>query len=156
MEQLLLARVDDRLIHGQVMTAWMKLLPAKEILIADDKVAKDPFMTQVLTMAAPAGVKVKVYSVEETAKALKDGLKVPSIILAKTPLTYEKIVDLGAHIPEINIGGMGVSGDRTKFFRNISASEEEKRMLKELAEAGSKIGVRIIAEDSETDISKML
>lgn len=91
MEQLLLARVDDRLIHGQVMTAWMKLLPAKEILIADDKVAKDPFMTQVLTMAAPAGVKVKVYSVEETAKALKDGLKVPSIILAKTPLTYEKI-----------------------------------------------------------------
>ena len=37
MEQLLLARVDDRLIHGQVMTAWMKLLPAKEILIVDDK-----------------------------------------------------------------------------------------------------------------------
>ena len=106
MEQLLLARVDDRLIHGQVMTAWMKLLPAKEILIADDKVAKDPFMTQVLTMAAPAGVKVKVYSVEEAAKALKDGLKVPSIMLAKTPLTYEKIVDLGAHIPAINIGGM--------------------------------------------------
>lgn len=51
---------------------------------------------------------------------------------------------------------MGVSGDRTKFFRNISASEEEKKMLKELVEAGSKIGVRIIAEDSETDISKML
>ena len=55
MEQLLLARVDDRLIHGQVMTAWMKLLPAKEILIADDKVAKDPFMTQVLTMALRPG-----------------------------------------------------------------------------------------------------
>ena len=88
MEQLLLARVDDRLIHGQVMTAWMKLLPAKEILIADDKVAKDPFMTQVLTMAAPAGVKVKVYSVEEAAKALKDGLKVPSIMLAKTNRTH--------------------------------------------------------------------
>ncbi len=62
----------------------------------------------------------------------------------------------GIVFDHVNIGGMGVSGDRTKFFRNISASEEEKKMLKELVEAGSKIGVRIIAEDSETDISKML
>ena len=62
----------------------------------------------------------------------------------------------GVVFSEINIGGMGVSGDRKKFFRNISASEEEKRMLKELSDAGSHITVRIIAEDSETDISKML
>ena len=41
MENVLLARVDDRLIHGQVMTAWMKLLPAKEIIVIDNKVAKD-------------------------------------------------------------------------------------------------------------------
>ena len=44
MENVLLARVDDRLIHGQVMTAWMKLLPAKEIIVIDNKVAKDEFM----------------------------------------------------------------------------------------------------------------
>ena len=62
----------------------------------------------------------------------------------------------GVIFDEINIGGMGVSGTRTKFFRNISASEEEKQMLKEMVDAGSKISVRIIAEDSATDISKML
>ena len=156
MEHLLLARVDDRLIHGQVMTAWMKLLPAKEILIADDKVAKDPFMTQVLTMAAPGGVKVKVYSVEQAAQALKEGLKAPSIMLAKTPLTYKKIMDLGAEIPEINIGGMGAGGDRKQFYRNISMSEEEIDILRELSEAGSAFNIRIIAEDGEIDISKML
>lgn len=44
MENVLYARVDDRLIHGQVMTAWMKLLPAKEIIVIDNKVAKDEFM----------------------------------------------------------------------------------------------------------------
>ena len=59
MENVLLARVDDRLIHGQVMTAWMKLLPAKEIIVIDNKVAKDEFMITVLEMAAPTGVKVK-------------------------------------------------------------------------------------------------
>ena len=62
----------------------------------------------------------------------------------------------GIIFDEINIGGMGVSGKRTKFFRNISASEEEKQMMKEMVEAGSKIHVRIIAEDSATDISKMI
>ena len=151
MEQLLLARVDDRLIHGQVMTAWMKLLPAKEILIADDKVAKDPFMTQVLTMAAPAGVKVKVYSVEEAAKALKDGLKVPSIILAKTPLTYEKIVDLGAHIPEINI-----SGERTTLYKNIAADPQERDAIRKFLDQGIQVKIQVIPADKVVDVAGLL
>ena len=86
MENVLLARVDDRLIHGQVMTAWMKRLPAKEIMVIDNKVAKDEFMISVLEMAAPAGVKVKVFSEKDAAKILKEGLKTPTILLAKSPL----------------------------------------------------------------------
>ena len=65
-------------------------------------------------------------------------------------------MEAGIVFDEINIGGMGVSGTRKKFFRNISASEEEKVMLKELADAGSKISVRSIADDHTTDIDKML
>ena len=64
MENVLLARVDDRLNHGQVMTAWMKLLPAKEIIVIDNKVAKDEFMITVLEMAAPTSVKVKDFTEE--------------------------------------------------------------------------------------------
>ena len=156
MEHLLLARVDDRLIHGQVMTAWMKLLPAKEILIADDKVAKDPFMTQVLTMAAPGGVKVKVYSVEQAAQALKEGLKAPSIMLAKTPLTYKKIMDLGAEIPEINIGGMGISGERKTLYKNIAADPEERDAIKEFINKGIQVKIQVIPADKVVDVSGLL
>lgn len=156
MEHLLLARVDDRLIHGQVMTAWMKLLPAKEILIADDKVAKDPFMTQVLTMAAPAGVKVKVYSVEQAADALKEGLKLPSIMLAKTPLTYKKIIDLGAEIPEINIGGMGISGERNTLYKNIAADQQERDAIKEFINKGIQVKIQVIPADKVVDVSGLL
>lgn len=156
MEHLLLARVDDRLIHGQVMTAWMKLLPAKEILITDDKVAKDPFMTQVLTMAAPAGVKVKVYSVEQAADALKEGLKLPSIMLAKTPLTYKKIIDLGAEIPEINIGGMGISGERKTLYKNIAADQQERDAIKEFINKGIQVKIQVIPADKVVDVSGLL
>ena len=156
MEHLLLARVDDRLIHGQVMTAWMKLLPAKEILIAEEKAAKDPSMTQVLTMAAPGGVKVKVYSVEQAAQALKEGLKAPSIMLAKTPLTYKKIMDLGAEIPEINIGGMGISGERKTLYKNIAADPQERDAIKEFINKGIQVKIQVIPADKVVDVSGLL
>lgn len=75
MENLLLSRIDDRLIHGQVMTAWMKVRPAKQILVIDDKVAKDEFMIDVITLAAPKGIKVRVLSVDQATEELKRGLK---------------------------------------------------------------------------------
>ena len=79
MENVLLARVDDRLIHGQVMTAWMKLLPAKEIIVIDNKVAKDEFMITVLEMAAPTGVKVKVFTEEKAAEVKSDEEKTTAV-----------------------------------------------------------------------------
>ena len=154
---IVLVRIDDRLIHGQVMTSWLNYTSANKIMIIDDEVAKDPFMKSVLKTCVPANVKLATFTVEKAAARLKKGFAGDKcIILAKYPKTLYRLKEEGVIFDHINIGGMGVSGDRTKFFRNISASEKEKRMLKELAEAGSKIGVRIIAEDSETDISKML
>lgn len=62
----------------------------------------------------------------------------------------------GIIFDHINIGGMGAGGDRKQFYRNISMSEEEIDILRELADAGSAFNIRIIAEDGEIDISKML
>ena len=91
MENLLLVRVDDRLIHGQVMTAWMKTLRADEIIVVDDRVAKDDFMLFVLQNAAPKGVKVVALSEDDAVAKLQEGLKVPSYILCKSPLSLSLI-----------------------------------------------------------------
>ena len=107
-------------------------------------------------MAAPAGVKVKVYSVEEAAKALKDGLKVPSIMLAKTPLTYEKIVDLGAHIPAINIGGMGISGERKTLYKNIAADPQERDAIRKFLDQGIQVKIQVIPADKVVDVAGLL
>lgn len=156
MENLLLTRVDDRLIHGQVMTAWMKLLPAKEIIIVDDKVAGDAFMIQVLTMAAPSGVKVKVFSVNDAAQMLKDGLKMPSIMLAKTPLTYKRLVENGVDLQEINIGGMGISGERKTLYKNIAADPAERDALQEFIQKGITVKIQVIPQDKSIDVATVL
>ena len=60
MSEIVLTRIDDRLIHGQVMTAWVKKTRANQILIIDDEVAKDDFMSEILKMSAPAGIDIVV------------------------------------------------------------------------------------------------
>lgn len=156
-EGVVLVRIDDRLIHGQVMTSWLNYTGANKIMIIDDGVAADPFMKSVLKTCVPANVRLATFGVEKAALRLKKGFAGDKcIVLVKYPETLHRLMKEGVLFDEINIGGMGVSGTRTKFFRNISASEEEKKMLKEMVEAGAKISVRIIAEDSATDISKML
>ena len=154
---IVLVRIDDRLIHGQVMTSWLNYTGANKIMIIDDGVASDPFMKSVLKTCVPANVKLATFGVEKAAERLKKGFAGDRcIVLVKYPETLYRLMEAGILFDEINIGGMGVSGTRTKFFRNISEYEEEKKMLKEMSEAGAKIRVRIIAEDSATDISKML
>ena len=153
MENVLLARVDDRLIHGQVMTAWMKLLPAKEIIVIDNKVAKDEFMITVLEMAAPTGVKVKVFTEE---KVLQAGLSKPTILLAKSPVSYKGIIDRGVELEAINLGGMGINNDRTTLYKNIAASPAEREAIKEFLDKGIDVKIQVIPADKVVEVKDIL
>ena len=58
---LKLVRVDDRLIHGQVVAIWLKALNAKRIVIVDDRTARDEFLREVITLSSPPGVPVEIH-----------------------------------------------------------------------------------------------
>ncbi len=156
LENLLFVRIDDRLIHGQVMTSWMKQMPAKQIIVVDNKVAKDDFMLFVLQNAAPKGVKVVALSEEDAIKKLQEGLSVPTFILAKTPLSLKSLVDAGLDISEINIGGMGMKNGRSTLYKNISATDEEKATFKEFADKGIRVYIQIVATSSAIEVNSLL
>jgi PTS system mannose-specific IIB component len=156
MENIVLARIDDRLIHGQVMTAWMKTRPAKRILVIDDKVAADAFMIEVIELAAPTGVKVDVYSCDQAIEALKDGLDTPTILLAKVPDTYKRLMDGGIALGEINLGGMGMAPGRKTLYKNIAASEVERSVMKVFLAKGIDIKIQIIPSENSIEIGRLL
>lgn len=156
MENIVLARIDDRLIHGQVMTAWMKTRPAKRILVIDDKVAADAFMIEVIELAAPTGVKVDVYSCDQAIEALKDGLDTPTILLAKVPDTYKRLLDGGIVLGEINLGGMGMAPGRKTLYKNIAASEAERSVMKGFLAQGIDIKIQIIPSENYIEIGRLL
>ena len=71
MPDIRLTRIDNRLIHGQVMTAWVKKYWIKKIILVDDEIVKDDFMKEVLTLSAPSGVKIEVRSAADAVAELK-------------------------------------------------------------------------------------
>ncbi len=157
MENLVFTRIDDRLIHGQVCTAWLKSLPTvKHVLVVDDKTAKDPFMGEMFALLIPEHISIEVRTIEEAIKIMKDGLPKPTMMIVKVPDTIKQLVDNGIDIDFLNIGGMGMSAGRKKLFQNISASDAERDIFRELIAKGVKIEVQIIPAAKQTDIAKLL
>src|SRR5699024_8244281 len=95
MSEIVLTRIDDRLIHGQVMTAWVKKTRANQILIIDDEVAKDEFMSEVLKMSAPSGIDIFVKRVDEAIIFIKEELAENArlIILVKGPAVIDSLLE---------------------------------------------------------------
>lgn len=158
MLNIVLTRIDDRLIHGQVMTAWVKSTLGNRIIIVDDSVASDSFMQKILKMAAPPGIKVEVYGVDDAAKVLtaEPSNNERVIILVKYPKTIESLIEKGVEIKELNVGGMAAGAGRKKFYRNISASDEEKEIFKKLLGKGVDIKIQIVPDDKSIELSKLL
>jgi PTS system mannose-specific IIB component len=139
------------------MTAWSKTTKAERIYIVDDQVVKDEFMCKIMKMAAPTGMEVNVYSIDDGAKAIQEiADEKPSIVLMKVPQTATKLVEKGVSMENLNVGGMGAGPGRKKLYKNISASEEEKETLRSLAQKGVKIEFRIVPDDKGIPLSKVI
>jgi mannose/fructose/N-acetylgalactosamine-specific phosphotransferase system component IIB len=146
---LKLVRVDDRLIHGQVVAVWLRAIGADRIVIVDDKTAKDEFMKELLLSAAPSGTPVEVYGLADGAPRVKEiaASSTQAFVLMRTPITGLKLRQAGVPFDLLNIGGMGAGPGRKPVFKNISASPEELEAMRALEAMGTKVEFRIVADD---------
>jgi mannose/fructose/N-acetylgalactosamine-specific phosphotransferase system component IIB len=146
---LKLVRVDDRLIHGQVVAIWLKALGARRIIVVDDRTAADEFLREVLIYAAPPGVPVEVLDVAhgiERARQLVTDPE-PVFVLMRSPLTAVRMREAGIEFPLLNVGGIGAGPGRKPLYRNISASPEEIAAMRRLEELGTRVELRIVEQD---------
>lgn len=156
-KNLVFVRIDDRLIHGQVCTAWLHAYSnVTHIICVDDKTSLDPFMQKMFELLIPKNISIEILSVENAIKKTKGGLDKPTMMIAKTPATIKALVDAGVDIDFFNIGGMAKTGTRYTLFQNISADDEERAILKELIAKGIKIEIQIIPAQKNFDVAKVL
>lgn len=158
MRNIVLARIDDRLIHGQIVTSWCKSTSANGILIADDGLSKDNFTQRLLKAAAPPDVTVVIHDVPAAAAFLtEEGAPGERwILLTKAPEAMERLLDAGVAMTKIILGGMGMKTGRTRFNKNVSASPEEAACMKRLVERGIDMQYQLVPRELPVNIKKLL
>lgn len=158
MKNVTVARIDDRLIHGQVVTSWIKAYPITDILIIAEDLAKNMLMQRIYKSVAPEGIDVKILDNPGSIDFLKEGQKKSEniMILAKTPDVFDYLVENGLKLPKIILGGMGSKPGRETLIRNVSANEAERETFRRLIDRGIRIVYQMVPGDKEVDIKKLL
>lgn len=159
MSEIVLCRVDSRLIHGQVVTKWLQQSGANEIFVVSDELEKDEFLKSIYLMAAPPGVEVKTYGVESAIhywqnEAASSTSKV--LFLVPDLPTVAAMVEAEVVTKDIQVGGLGGGPDRKNVLKNINLSEADITVLDSLLSKGMKVFFQAIPEDNPIEMSKLI
>ena len=120
--KFVLARIDSRLLHGQVATAWTKTTQPNRIIVVSDAVSKDELRKKLIEQAAPPGVKANVIPIRKLIEISKDprfgGTK--ALLLFENPQDVLEAIEGGVEIPEVNIGSMAHSVGKVVVSKVLS------------------------------------
>lgn len=142
------ARIDDRLIHGQVITTWVKNYDIEQVLVINDKVANDKVQQSVLTMSAPAGLKVHVFGVQQFIEILKKTpIKKRTMLLFTNSIDVDVMVSAGLELEKLNVGGMRMQNGRHQLSRAVSVTPEEEQAFKNLINKNVIVEVQMVPKD---------
>lgn len=126
-------RIDDRLVHGQVVTAWIKQLGAKKIVVIDDAAAKNAIISKALTMATPKHVQLVINTVEEAKCSACDHDEKETLFITKAPVTAKAVIDANENQQwQMNVGNIGMAPGRRKFAQTVHLDDENEQAINEL------------------------
>lgn len=157
MKEIKFARVDHRLIHGQVITKWMKLIQANKIVIIDDSLGKDPFMADIYRMAAPAGVEVEILDTLQSVEKFNNGtFKNDKVFLLFRNIQMVKnAVENGLQLSSLQLGGIPYEKGKTKVVSAVSLLPQEVDFLESLNNSGVEVVAQIVPEESSVSFAEI-
>ena len=157
MENIVLVRIDDRMLHGQVVSTWLKDYGIEQVLIINDKAANDPIQKSVAGLAAPKDVRVHLFGVEQFIDILKKTpIKRKTMLIFTTSTDVLKLVENGLEIKEVNVGGMRYNESRKRLSKAVSVTSEEEEAFKKLIEKDIKVFIQMIPKSDETMMKNLL
>lgn len=154
-------RIDDRLIHGQIVTKWIKHADASSILVIDDNSAANPMMKTILSLAVPSGITLHVLSKADAISFIKnDTSRTKTLIIMKNPKEMLSFIELGMDLSnyEVILGNMSYDDkkkDPRRVLDYIFVSEEDVEDLKKLDNKVKCITVKAVPEEKGKTIKEL-
>lgn len=155
---IVLSRVDSRLLHGQVATAWTQATSPNRIIVVSDSVAKDDLRKKLIEQAAPPGVKANVIPINKLIEIYKDPRfgNTRALLLFENPQDVVRAVEGGVGITEINVGSMAHSVGKVVVNKVISLDQSDIASFENLKAKNIKFDVRKVPNDSKSNMDDLL
>ncbi len=151
MGKISLIRIDDRLIHGQVTTAWLRVYNANTIIIANERVATSPVYKSIFSVATVPGKEILLLPPEQAAEYIRNsGPNDSFFIISPTPLDVVVLMDQDLEIKKINVGGLQGRPNTKKLAKVVYATLDEENAFKELKSRGVEMEVQMVPTDRVT------
>lgn len=156
MPNIVLTRIDNRLIHGQVATQWCGSINANLILVANDVVAANPTRQGLMDMAAPSYAQTRYWTIQKTIDTIHKASDSQMIfIVCENPSDVLKLVEGGVPIKKVNIGNMHMSEGKRQVAQTVAVDDSDVAAFKKLQELGVELEIRKVPQEASEDVSKL-
>jgi mannose/fructose/sorbose-specific phosphotransferase system IIB component len=155
---VVLVRIDDRLVHGQVVEGWLKAIRATHIVVASDQVAADETQKALYLLAVPQGIQLSCLSLNEAASAWSSAAwkKDKVLVLVSSPQDVVTLVGKGSAIASVNVGGMHYKEGRIQILKAVSVDDKDVKALRTLLQEGILLEARPLPLDEPIDLKPYL
>jgi PTS system N-acetylgalactosamine-specific IIB component len=154
---ILLTRIDNRLVHGQVATQWNSTIGANLILVANDAVAANKMRQGLMDMAAPAGVAMRYFTIAKTIDVIhKASPKQKIFIVCDNPQDVLKLVEGGVPIKKVNVGNMHMAEGKRQVATSVAVDDADIAAFKAIHDKGVELEIRRVPSTPVEDSSVLL
>ena len=153
-----LARIDTRLLHGQVATSWTKSINPDRIIVVSDNVSKDELRKNMVMEAAPPGVKAHVVPIWKMKEIVDD----PRFGATRVMLLFEKpqdvlqFLEIGGKLEKVNLGSMAYKKGDINLTNAVSMNKEDVECFDKILSYGIKIDVRKVPADKSENFDNLM
>lgn len=154
---IVLTRIDDRLIHGQVVEGWVNFLKATLILVADDRVASNALQRSIMEISVPQGLKVFIGTVEDICSRLHSTAlgNERAILLFSTPADVVLALERGLDCQALNIGGMRYLPGKRKLINVVAVDDKDLSSLRAISARGIKVEIQPVPTQKPLSLERL-
>ena len=156
MPDIVLTRVDNRLVHGQCATQWCGAIGANLSLVANDEVAGNKLRQGLMDMAAPSYAAMRYWTIEKTCATIhKANDKQMIFIVCETPTDVLRLVEGGVPIKKVNIGNMHMAEGKRQVAGSVAVDDKDVAAFAKLRDLGVELEIRRVPQEASENIEKL-
>ena len=149
-------RVDDRLIHGQVVTTWVRSFGVKVIWVVSDRAANEPIEVILLKSSVPPHLSLEVFTVEQAVKTWRNHAGLDVLLLAEDVRDVVELCGQGIPLQSVDLGGMRYHPGYIALSKAVYVGEGEAQALGQLRDMGVSAWIRVVPSDAKVDAYERL